>query len=146
MGNERLRSTIAGSNYTYRNLADEVGVDLKTVERWVGVGRTPHRQTAARVARTLGVPATWLWPALDHHRAPVSHGELVAYYPHRSEVPKTLWMELLTKAQREVVLLAYASLFLPEENPTPFLSFVRRLSTGSESELVSAILTVRRRS
>src|SRR5579859_3250844 len=116
MGNERLRSTIAGTTYSYAELAEELGVDAKTVERWVSMGRVPHRQTAARAARILGVSASWLWPELDR-REPVSHSELVAYYPHRSEVPKTLWLDLLTKARREIVLLAYASLFLPEENP-----------------------------
>jgi transcriptional regulator with XRE-family HTH domain len=115
--NERLRSTLTSSAYTQQQLAEEVGIDPKTVERWVTKGRLPHRRTAIRAARLLGVSASWLWPELDKDRSPVSHSEVVAYYPHRSEVPKTLWMDVLESAEEQVTLLAYASLFLPEENP-----------------------------
>lgn len=37
--------------------------------------------------------------------------------PHRAAVPKHLWLELLQSATSDIGLLAYASLFLPEENP-----------------------------
>ncbi|MBJ7599754.1 helix-turn-helix domain-containing protein [Candidatus Nephthysia bennettiae] len=115
--NERLRSTLTASAYTQQQLAEEVGIDPKTVERWVTKGRVPHRRTAMRTARLLGVSASWLWPDLDKDRSPASHSEVVAYYPHRSEVPKRLWMDVLESAEEQIGLLAYASLFLPEENP-----------------------------
>ena len=66
--NERLRSTLTNSAYTQQQLAEEVGIDPKTVERWVTKGRVPHRRTAIRTARLLGVSASWLWPDLDRER------------------------------------------------------------------------------
>ncbi|MEV4093607.1 helix-turn-helix domain-containing protein [Streptosporangium saharense] len=39
--NERLRSALVTAGITVRQLAEEVGVDPKTVERWVSTGRTP---------------------------------------------------------------------------------------------------------
>jgi hypothetical protein len=43
--------------------------------------------------------------------------QVVAFYPHRADTPKNLWMELLVGAQQDIDLFANASLFLPEENP-----------------------------
>ena len=43
--------------------------------------------------------------------------QVVAFYPHRADTPKKLWMDLLVGAQEEIALFANASLFLPEENP-----------------------------
>lgn len=50
---------------------------------------------------------------------PVNHSvdQVVAFYPHRSDTPKKLWMDLFVRAQEEIALFANASLFLPEENP-----------------------------
>lgn len=117
MPNERLRAAITAANLDETTLADRVGVDSKTVHRWVAQGRVPHRRTAVRVAGLLGLDHDELWP---HDGAPqvstVPH-ELVALYPHRAAVPKDLWFDVLKAARREIGLLAYASLFLPEENP-----------------------------
>lgn len=118
MPNERLRAAIVAANLNESTLAERVGVDSKTVHRWVSQGRVPHRRTAVRVAGLLGLEHDELWP---HDGAP--HGgttvpeELVALYPHRAAVPKDLWFDVLKEAEREIGLLAYASLFLPEENP-----------------------------
>ncbi|HEU0086582.1 MAG TPA: XRE family transcriptional regulator [Pseudonocardiaceae bacterium] len=43
--------------------------------------------------------------------------QVVAFYPHRADTPKRLWMDLLVGAQENIDLFANASLFLPEENP-----------------------------
>jgi transcriptional regulator with XRE-family HTH domain len=137
MLNERLRSALLTSACTEEVLAAELGVDPKTVQRWILTGRTPHRQTAWRVAKRLGVPATWLWPDLDRPRiAAFTPPELVAYYPHRSEVPRGLWMEVLEAAQREIVLFANASLFLPEDNPDAIGLLRRKAEQGVRVRLV----------
>ncbi|MGH3871801.1 MAG: hypothetical protein ACRDSR_09875 [Pseudonocardiaceae bacterium] len=51
--------------------------------------------------------------------APSDQGgdQVVAFYPHRADTPKSLWMDLLLGAQEHIDLFANASLFLPEENP-----------------------------
>lgn len=117
MPNDRLRSTLRSNGYTEQKFAEELGVDPKTVQRWITTGRTPHRTTAQRVATLLTVPAGWLWPELEKVDAGAGVNEVVAFYPHRSETPKHLWLDLLTSTQSQLDLVAYASLFLPEENP-----------------------------
>ncbi|MFC7246310.1 XRE family transcriptional regulator [Catellatospora aurea] len=101
---------------TTRRMAAELGVDPKTVERWVTRDTVPHRTTAFSAARLLGSPPAYLWPVLDS-RATTAENELICFYPHRHLVPRSLWFDLLKSAQREVVVMAYASLFLPEDNP-----------------------------
>lgn len=94
-----------------------MGVDPKTVQRWVTQGRVPHRTTAMRAAKLLNVPPGWLWPELEDIQRGNNSAEAIAFYPHRSETPKHLWLDLLVGAQERIDVVAYASLFLPEENP-----------------------------
>ena len=42
MANERLRQAILSSGLSIDDLADQVGTDVKTVERWITQGRVPH--------------------------------------------------------------------------------------------------------
>jgi transcriptional regulator with XRE-family HTH domain len=115
--NDRLRSALRSNSYTEELLAEEVGVDPKTVQRWIIQDRVPHRRTAARAARLLNVPLEWVWPELSESRPGELPGEMVAFYPHRSGTPKRLWLELILSAQNNIDLFANASLFLPEDNP-----------------------------
>lgn len=117
MPNERLRTTLLESDYDERSLADELGLDHKSVQRWIGRNITPRRATAHRAAKLLGVPASWLWPELESDRESASQAEIVTLYPHRSEVPRHLWLDLLTGATERIWLYAHASLFLTEDNP-----------------------------
>ena len=41
MVNDRLRDALLAARITYEELADKLGVNLKTVERWVSQARTP---------------------------------------------------------------------------------------------------------
>ena len=79
--NERLRSTLINSTYSVQDLADQLGVDPKTAERWVTKGRIPHRQTASRAARLLGVSASWLWPVRGIVSQPFGPSAFPAEYP-----------------------------------------------------------------
>jgi transcriptional regulator with XRE-family HTH domain len=115
--NTRLRTSLQANGYTEADLANELGVDAKTVQRWVTQDRTPHRSTAYKVAKLLDVPQTWLWPGLDDDSAGEAREEVVAFYPHRADTPKRLWLELLLGAKKQIDLFANASLFLPEDNP-----------------------------
>ncbi len=111
--NNRLRSTLRASRFSEQNYAEELGIDRKTVQRWVTKGRTPHRNTAHRAADLLGVPVEWLWPDLEERRAGLDPSEVVAFYPHRSDTPKHLWLDLVASAREQIDLFANASLFLP---------------------------------
>ncbi|SHH13470.1 XRE family transcriptional regulator [Streptoalloteichus hindustanus] len=136
MANDRLRATLADKGYAPQTFAVELGVDPKTVERWITTARTPHRSTAYRAAQLLDVPVGWLWPNLQQGKASNSRAEVVAFYPHRSDVPKNLWLELLTSASRNIWLLAYASLFLPEENPESIALLRQKAADGADIRIV----------
>lgn len=130
MPNERLRNALRSNDQTERGFADELGVDPKTVQRWITTGRTPHQTTAQRAAKLLGVPMIWLWPDLDKPQAGNNSAEVVAFYPHRSETPKHLWSDLLIGTQKQLDLVAYASLFLPEENPESISIIKHKAANG----------------
>lgn len=117
MPNERLRSTLRSTGYREGTLAEELGVDPKTVQRWITRDRTPHRLTAMRAAKLLDVPAEWLWPDLEKADSGTADGEVAHFYPHRAQVPRNVWLELVLGAKERVDFLTYASLFLGEENP-----------------------------
>lgn len=67
MSNERLRAAMTAAGLDAEALADQVGVDWRTIERWVS-GRTPHPRNRNQVARALGVAPHELWP--DQEPAP----------------------------------------------------------------------------
>jgi hypothetical protein len=57
-------------------------------------------------------------------------GQVVAFYPHRADTPKGLWMDLLNGAEHHIDLFANASLFLPEENPEAIAIITRKAASG----------------
>jgi ADP-ribose pyrophosphatase YjhB (NUDIX family)/lambda repressor-like predicted transcriptional regulator len=68
--NERLRHALHAKQLTPADLAGRVGVDPKTVERWITTGRPPHPRHQLAVAAELDVPATELWPPAQPAQAP----------------------------------------------------------------------------
>ncbi|WP_423464274.1 helix-turn-helix transcriptional regulator [Promicromonospora sp. MS192] len=117
------------------DLAAVVGVDHKTVQRWLHEGRVPHRRTALDVERALGVPVGDIWPAAAEKASRVPD-EVVALYPHRAAVPKSLWSDLLRSAQTQIGLLAYSSQFLPEDNPGAVALLKRKAQAGVRVRIV----------
>jgi transcriptional regulator with XRE-family HTH domain len=129
-GNGRLGSTLRSTGFSGGQLADELGVDPKTVQRWVTMGRTPHRSTALRAAKVLGVPAPWLWPDLEKAQSGDANGEVVAFYAHRSQLPKNYWLDLVLGTTERLDILTYASLFLPEDSPEAIQAIKRKAEAG----------------
>ena len=68
VANERLRSRITGARLTIAEVATQVGVDPKTVERWIVLGRIPHRSHRWATASLLGTDEAYLWPELADER------------------------------------------------------------------------------
>ncbi|GAA2639232.1 XRE family transcriptional regulator [Actinomadura fulvescens] len=131
MPNERLRVALAESGYTERALAEQLGLDPKSVQRWITKGVVPRRTAAHRAARLLGMKVSYLWPDLDVASATdSSRSEVVEFYPHRSDTPRRLWLDLLAGATRELWLFANASLFLPEENPESIRRIQEKAAEG----------------
>ena len=117
MPNERLRALLLERGETPDKLAEAVQVDPKTVERWVTKGRIPYRAHRYAVAAFFGVDESYIWPdALGRDQVTaVSESEIVAVYPHRSEVPRDVWEHLFSQAEREIGVLVYSGLFLSED-------------------------------
>jgi transcriptional regulator with XRE-family HTH domain len=116
MANERLRATLLERGLTPAALGEKIGVDYKTVERWVS-GRVPYRRHRYAVAAQLAVDEAYLWPgALSRDQvSAASEGEVLAIYPHRSDVPRDAWQRLFSSAEREIGVLVYAGLFVAED-------------------------------
>jgi transcriptional regulator with XRE-family HTH domain len=119
VANERLRSRITGARLTIAEVAAQVGVDPKTVERWIILGRIPHRSHRWATASLLGTDEAYLWPELADERRTqaASTSELVTLYPNRGAVPGALWRSLLESAADRIDVLVYAGLFLPDGYP-----------------------------
>lgn len=116
MANERLRGAISSAGFTIDQLADKLGLNPKSVERWITKDRIPHRRHRQAASNLVGVDETYLWPSLadDPRSKTASRAELVEFYPSRSAVPMDLWEGLPKQASERFDFLAYAGLFLPE--------------------------------
>jgi transcriptional regulator with XRE-family HTH domain len=118
MANERLRATLLERGLTIAALAESIGVDEKTIERWITKDRTPYRRHRYAAATRLGVDETYLWPdALPQEQVMAASGsEVIAIYPHRWSVPRDAWGRLFADAEDEIGVLVYSGLFLSEDS------------------------------
>ncbi|MFC4046881.1 XRE family transcriptional regulator [Dactylosporangium siamense] len=109
-----------------RDLAAAVGVDTKTVDRWIS-GRTPHRRSRLAVAEALGEEEATLWPSArpDQAAGAPAISEVVGAYAHRADIPQDLWVSLLSGARERIDLLGYAYPFVLELMPDA----ARRIAT-----------------
>jgi hypothetical protein len=77
----------------------KIGVDPKSVERWLALGRVPHRANRWDAARRLGYEEDYLWPEApgrgQERRDGATRSELVRLYPDRGSVPRATWHQLL---------------------------------------------------
>lgn len=119
MANERLRSAIAGSGMTMTALSERIGVDPKTIERWVSTDRLPHRTNRQALSACLRRDEEFLWPtAVSEARAQsASQAEFVAIHANRGSVPAGTWQTLLEGAEESIDLLAFAASFLHDTIP-----------------------------
>ena len=137
MPNERLRSAILARGLSVRDLAERIGVDPKTVERWITKDKTPYRRHQYAAAAALKVDAATLWP--DDFRtadsaADLSKAEIVTVYPHRNVVPPGLWRELYERAEKHIDVLVYAGLFLSED--PLFLALIKRKCSSAQVRIL----------
>ncbi|WP_280254686.1 hypothetical protein [Nocardia wallacei] len=61
----QLYKALFEARVTPEQLAEKIGVDPKTVERWISTGRTPYPRHQHAVAVAVGVPEAQLWPDAD---------------------------------------------------------------------------------
>jgi hypothetical protein len=97
------------------DVAAHLGVDPKTVERWLN-GRVPYPNNRAALADLVGAEEEDLWPdAKGPLTSRARPEELGAVYPHRWAVPRGVWKRLFESATDEIGVLAYSALFLAED-------------------------------
>jgi hypothetical protein len=116
MANERLRSAMAKAQADIEAITQATGVDPKTVQRWL-TGRVPHPRHRWAIANLLREDEGYLWPGARPDLSPGAEAtsEVVAAYGHRTDIPNTKWSDLMATARRQIDLLGYAFLFLPEQ-------------------------------
>lgn len=114
IANERLAGALQASGLSRAQLAARVGVDSKTVERWVAQGRTPHPATRAKVAELLGHEASLLWSSTATYDAATIPADVVRMWPRRDLVPSTTWQTLIDTTTGALDVLAYSAGFLVE--------------------------------
>lgn len=113
--NETLRRAIFSAGLSEEAVAARLGVDPKTVRRWVD-GRLPYPRLRWRLASLLEADEVDLWPELLAARTVNARPEeVVAIYPHRWSIPRETWHRLFSSASDEIAILAYASLFIAED-------------------------------
>lgn len=135
--NERLAEAIHRARMTPPSLAASLGVDPKTVDRWVTQGRIPYRRHRQETTVLLDAPEAWLWPETsDSEVSEAAHSELIKIYAHRYQIPNELWLKLFRAATASVDILVYAGLFLPEQTPAVCELLVRKAQDGARVRLL----------
>jgi hypothetical protein len=113
--NETLRRAIFHARLDEEDVAARLGVDPKTVRRWIE-GRLPYPRHRWALAYLLRADEADLWPEVRVARASRSRPEeLRALYAHRWAVPRDVWRNLFAAAQCEISILVYSGLFLAED-------------------------------
>ena len=113
--NEPLRRALLRARLREDDVAARLGVDPKTVRRWLN-GRVPYPHNRAAIAELVGADEADLWPdAGGPLAARLRPEELGTVYPHRWAVPREVWVQLFESAEREISILAYSALFLAED-------------------------------
>jgi transcriptional regulator with XRE-family HTH domain len=117
MPNERLRAALLRKGLTPEDVAAQLKVDPKTVERWVSTDRRPYRRYRYALGTILGEDETYLWPgALSPDQAAnASESEIITVYPHRWTVPRDMWGHLFEAAEEEIGVLVYSGVWLAED-------------------------------
>jgi transcriptional regulator with XRE-family HTH domain len=113
--NEPLRRALLRARLREDDIAARLGVDPKTVRRWLD-GRIPYANNRAALADLVGADEADLWP--DAGGPLTARGrpeELGTVYPHRWSVPFETWKRFFASAEREIDILTYSALFLAED-------------------------------
>jgi hypothetical protein len=113
--NESLRRAMLRARLRENDVAAHLGVDPKTVRRWLS-GRVPYPSSRAALADLVGADEADLWPEVGGPLTGRSRPEeLGAIYPHRWTIPRDVWTRFFESAEQEIGILAYSALFLAED-------------------------------
>jgi transcriptional regulator with XRE-family HTH domain len=113
--NEPLRRALLRARLREDDVAAQLGVDPKTVRRWL-TGRIPYASNRAALAHLVDADEADLWPDAEGPLAARPRPEeLGAVYPHRWSVPREVWTRFFASAEQGIGILAYTALFLAED-------------------------------
>jgi hypothetical protein len=146
MSNERLRDAFVRQGLTPVAVAEEVGVDPKSVERWIIQGRIPYPRHRHLIAAMVRETESYLWPdATSAEKATaLSRSEVVQVYPRRVAVADEVWRRLIDEAHERIGLLAYAGLFLVEQQPRLIHTLKAKAEVGVKIEILLGDPTAKR--
>jgi transcriptional regulator with XRE-family HTH domain len=113
--NEALRQAMLRARVRETDVAARLGVDPKTVRRWLK-GRVPYPANRAALADLVNADEVDLWPEAVGPPDRTRPDELQAVYPHRWAIPREVWVHFFKSAEREIGILAYSALFLAEDS------------------------------
>jgi hypothetical protein len=139
MPNERLRIAMGNARVDIDQIAEATKVDPKTVQRWLA-GRVPHPQHRWKVSQLVGQEEGYLWPTARADIAPgaPATSEVVTAYAHRADVPAQVWNELLGRACRQIDIIGYSFLFLPEQTVNLAKLIADKCSNGCKLRIAIA--------
>jgi transcriptional regulator with XRE-family HTH domain len=121
------------------DLAEECGVEPKTVERWINTGRVPHRRHRWAAAKLLTADETYLWPVVlessQARQGTANQAELVEIFPDRASVPREMWLRLLGDVQERVDVLVFSGTFFAQTQPKVARLLAEAAHRGAEIRL-----------
>ena len=119
--NGPLARALRSAGLDATDAAAQLGVDPKTVQRWM-TGRMPYPRHRDALARLTGWAPHDLWPDLPRPAETArAADEVRIVYAHRSAVPTDAWARLLSSAEQDIGVLAYSALFLAEDASVPYI-------------------------
>lgn len=108
--NDTLRQALFEAQLSESDLAARLGVDPKTVQRWLD-GRLPYARYRDQLARLLGLDEGKIWPEIRAIGQTLS-SDLAGAYPRRNLISQETWLSIFAGAQFEIDVLAYSAGFL----------------------------------
>ncbi len=135
MSNERLRAAIHQAGFSAEGLAEHLGVDRKTVWRWIA-GQVPYKKHQHAVAKALGVDPGYLWPPSDTDESKDrALAEIRAVWPQRSLVANSAWLDLFNAAEQQIDVLVHVGFWLSEE-PAVRQLLIKKAESGVKVRLL----------
>lgn len=114
--NAALRKALAAAQLTETDVAAHLGVDPKTVRRWLS-GQRPYPRHRWALADLLRSDEVSFWPeqsqTTEESDPPPESTHRV--YAHRWQVPREVWHGLFSEAEQEIGILVYSGLFLADD-------------------------------
>lgn len=138
MTNDALRAALARQTMTPQQLAETIGVDAKTVSRWItDETRLPHPRHRWAVAAALETEEHMIWPTSIRETLKTgADREIVTVYPCRSLMPRSLWRDLITKADQHLTFAGYTNYFFWLELPGLANTLHRKAEHGADIRFI----------